>query len=211
MIGRIYVVTRSNGDVIRIRASAFRDAGSNGLLFYDEDFNNPSAAVRGLGDVCSVIPQDMLLETVQDSPIYPGISPVRDDGIEFLTNALFSNAEKRPFTPEERRLLEAALQEAKQAIRDTFETKESQQGEIDHKLDYLTAKVAELDKRNWKRLFISTLVGVSVDLFFGTMVPAALLNIFKEVLSHLLEKRKALPPAPTPSNTALSGTSKSRE
>ena len=71
-------------------------------------------------------------------------------------------------------------------IHDKFSPSQQQQAEIDSKLEYLERKVKELDKFNWKRLLITVLVGISVDLGFGTLIPAPLLNIFKEVFSQFI-------------------------
>jgi hypothetical protein len=82
-------------------------------------------------------------------------------------------------------------------IQERFQTTPEQQREIEQKLEYLSRKVKELDKFNWKRLLITTLVGISVDLGFGTFIPSALLAAFTEVISHLVEqfvgRKKSLP------------------
>jgi hypothetical protein len=191
MADRVYVITKADGEIIRIRASKFDQCnlGSDfwSIDFYEEGKQNASAEVS-VKLPYSVIPQDMIYESLQDSLIYPTISGADDEGVDFLGEALFSEADKKPFTLEERHLLEATLQSTKRVIQDKFKTGDSQQAEIDGKIDYLTKKVSELDKFNWKRLFISTLVGISVDLFFGTVVPLSLLSVFKETLSHLVEK-----------------------
>lgn len=84
--------------------------------------------------------------------------------------------------------MRAALIDAERATEEAFSPSPQQQEDIHAKLEYLARKVAELDKFNWKRLFITTLVGVSVDLGFGTLIPTALLEIFKQIFSHLAER-----------------------
>lgn len=51
---------------------------------------------------------------------------------------------------------------AKNRIQQEFDTTAAQQAAVDDKLDYLAAKVTELDKFNWKRLLVSSLVAISV-------------------------------------------------
>jgi hypothetical protein len=130
----------------------------------------------------------MLCESLADSLIYPAVSPGPGAGVDFLQDAFFSDADKQPFTLDERRLLAEVLQVAKGTIRETFDTTPSQQTAIDQKLDYLASKIAELDKFNWKRLFISVLVGVSVDLSFGTLIPIPLLTALHEVVTQVVAR-----------------------
>lgn len=191
MAERIFVITQSDGETIRIRASKFDQmnlgSGYWSINFYEEGQQKQSAEIS-VKLPYSVIPQDMIYDSIQDSLISPTISGADDEGVDFLGEALFSEAEKKPFSLEERHLLEATLQASKKAIQEKFKTSEPQQEEINSKIDYLTKKVSELDKFSWKRLFISTLVGISVDLFFGTIIPSSLLSVFKETISHLVEK-----------------------
>jgi hypothetical protein len=186
---RVYLIRDANGNTWRIRARDFSTSqhqipdGFCALFFADG--KSCDAAKLVVEIPYQVIPEDMLFSQLKDDLIFPVIPDDGGEKVDPFTEGLFSDAEKKPFTPEERRLLHQLLERAKQEIHERFETSESQQADIDEKLDYLKRKVDELDKFNWKRLFLSTLIGIAVDLGFGTLVPKALLGLFKEVLSYL--------------------------
>ncbi len=130
----------------------------------------------------------MIVASFQDNSLLPDISIPNQSSTDFTTDTVFSEAQKVPFSHEERKAISRAIEHAKSDIHEKFSTTETQQSEIEAKLDYLERKVNDLDKFNWKRLFVTTLVGISVDFGFGTLIPAPLLDVFKDVSSQFLEK-----------------------
>jgi len=130
----------------------------------------------------------LFVASFEASSMLPEIVSSGRSTTDYVTDTFFSEAEKVPFSQEERQAVTLALQKASERIKEQFQTTPEQQTEIEQKLEYLSRKVKELDKFNWKRLLITTLVGISVDLGFGTFIPSALLAAFTEVLSHVVEK-----------------------
>ena len=191
MTSRIFVVTSASAETVRIRAARFDRMNlgdGHWMLQFFRGAEKEASATITVMTPYSVIPMDMLFDSMTESLMLPPVAGAdQSDEVEFLSEPLFTEEDKIPFTPEQRRMVVLALEGAKEEIQRRFETSKSQQDQIDKKLDYLADKVTELDKFNWKRLFISTLVGVAVDLSFGTFVPASLLAVFTEVLSHFGE------------------------
>lgn len=195
---KIFLVTTVDGQTRRIRASHWSYSRLDSAYYHVEFFRAPDAkqsdcmltVERGY----SVIPEDMLYESIESSFVMP-TSIDRDDPehVQIMSDVFFSDAERVPYSTEERRSIRDALQAAKTRIREEFETTPEQQAAVDDKLDYLASKVTELDRFNWKRLLVTSLVAISVDLSFGTFVPITLLKIFLELLAQrLLDKGSAL-------------------
>ena len=88
MAEKVYVITKSDGETIRIRASSFKQSnlgsGFWSIDFYEEGKQNASAEVS-LSLPYSVIPQDMIYDSLRDSLIYPTISGADDEGVDFLS------------------------------------------------------------------------------------------------------------------------------
>jgi hypothetical protein len=185
---RIYVLT-NHGKTLRIRAERFNHGigGQEVIAFYQSKESRDPDGQISVSRPYEIFAEEMLFDTFGDTLIDPFVDTA---GEKDFKDALFSEEEKRPFTLEERGLIVQALADAKGAIKEKFQTSEQQQRDVDQKLDYLMRKVAELDRFNWKRLFVSTLVGLSVDLLFGTMIPSSLVDVFKQVFSRLVEGKK---------------------
>jgi hypothetical protein len=136
----------------------------------------------------SVAPEHMLFTSFGDDMLLAGGDRTPNDGFDFLTDTLVTEADKRPFSPEERRTIVSLLDDSKRSIQHEFNPSADQQREIDEKLDYLAHKVSVLSKFDWKRLFVASLVGISVDLCFGTTIPVALIALFRQILVTLAER-----------------------
>lgn len=196
---RTFVVEYTDGSERRIKAGSFRSCQINGIHWV-EFFrgSEPKGAEDSRLDgtyVANIIAEDMLVSSFEET-IIPDVVETGNEPTDYLTDTLFSEADRVPFSPQERQAIPAALKRASERIRTEFATTPEQQSDIEQKLDYLSRKIRDLDKFNWKRLLITTLVGISVDLGFGTYVPAALLAIFKDVLTQLLvrlaDRKKSL-------------------
>ena len=197
---RIYILRDGSEKTWRIRATSY-SVGSEDKAFAKLHFRGVDGAsgIFVVSQPYQLFAEGMLLSSLEDNLVFPAIPETPDGEIDPFTEALFSEAEKIPFTPQERQILHSVLDRAKEKIHQEFQTSEAQQADIENKLDYLKRKVDELDKFNWKRLFITALVGVAVDLGFGTSIPSALLGVFKEVLSQLVDRfaKMLLPPSKT--------------
>ena len=187
---RTFVVEYSDGRQQRIKAACFKDYGGYGYCFYTSakraGDSRAAEAMLKRENVVRIVPQDMLVASFEDSSLLPEIADSSKPSIDFARDTFFSDAQKNPFTTEERETVSLALKVVRSEIHDKFSPSQQQQAEIDSKIEYLERKVKELDKFNWKRLLITVLVGISVDLGFGTLIPAPLLNIFKEVFSQFI-------------------------
>ena len=188
---RTFIVEYTDGRKLRVKAAKVM-LFENSYNFYtlhkgEMYWNNGEATVTRDG-VVSVIPQDMLISSFDDTSLLPEIAASHDDSTDYSRDTFFSEAEKVPFSHEERKEVILAIKEASTKIHEEFSTTSQQQTDIEAKLEYLERKVKELDKFNWKRLLITSLVGISVDLGFGTLIPAALLDIFKDILSQFIAR-----------------------
>jgi hypothetical protein len=187
-----FIITYTDGKELRLKADHFHHgfAGERNYFFYRSKERTGGSYDCMISDalVVSVIPQDMLLSSFEDGTLLPEVMLSSDSRTDFAKATLFSEEDKVPFSQNERVAIRAALQDVEEKIRKTFQTKDEQQEDIKQKIDYLSTKVETLDRFDWKRLLVTTLVGISVDLGFGTLIPGALLDLFKEALSHLLKK-----------------------
>lgn len=86
-------------------------------------------------------------------------------------------------------LLHDLVNRAKEEIRRTFDPTEEEMAKVEDRLDTLDRRTRSATKLDWKRLFISCIVGISVDLGFGSTMPEALFNLFKRLVTELLEHR----------------------
>jgi hypothetical protein len=188
---RTFIVEYDNGRKLRIKAARVKQFENNYNFYTSQEgemyWNNGEATVPKDG-VVYVIPQDMLISSFEDTSLLPDIAASNDDSTDYARDTFFSEADKSPFTYEERKAVIHALKGASKKIHEKFSTTPQQKTDIEAKLGYLERKVKDLDKFNWKRLLITSLVGISVDLGFGTLIPSALLNIFKDVLSRFIER-----------------------
>jgi hypothetical protein len=188
----IYRISQHGKDDILIRARTVVVEhggllGSPSLRFEGDD---GEAAVFTVHHSFSVAPEHMLFTTFTGDMLQ-ATKRESNDGSSFLEDALLSEADKKPFTPNEQRVIAALIEQAKESIQNEFDPSDDQQQEIAAKLDYLSRKVGVLNKFDWKRLFIASLVGISVDLCFGTSVPVALIALFRQVLVTLAERSPA--------------------
>jgi hypothetical protein len=183
-----YVVEYNDGKLFRIKAGSFEHDGYEEIQFFRGDNTGEPDAKIVRDGLISVIPQDMLVSSFEESSALPDVVGGDGDSTDYATETLFSDADKEPFPQPEREAIRAALDVAREKVKEQFQPAPDRQADIDAKIEYLSRKVRELDKFNWKRLLVTTLVGISVDLGFGTLIPVALLNIFKEVLAFLALK-----------------------
>jgi hypothetical protein len=136
-----------------------------------------------------------------DRRSYAGQGAIRlmDDGLESpwfpVAEEVFSSnpADSRKFSRSEQGQIWALLNEAKETLREQFDPDDEQAESIDQRLDALAADLPKVSVFSWKKLFVECVVGISVDLGFGSTVPETLINLFKKLfeayLSHTLTNR----------------------
>jgi hypothetical protein len=72
--------------------------------------------------IVSIVPQDMLVASFEESSMLPEIVSSGSSTTDYVTETLFSEAEKVPFSQEERQAITAALQSASERIQEQFQT-----------------------------------------------------------------------------------------
>jgi len=104
----------------------------------------------------------------------------------------FGTTEKDYFTERDVVLISRLLTAARDRIKETFKPSEEVMAKVEEHLDSLERKTPSVTKYDWRRLFISCIVSVSMDLGYGVEVPEILYNLFKQLVQELLDHR--LPP-----------------
>ena len=188
----LFVIEFADGSKIRIKAAKMHHgySGKRAYGFWREFHSStrePDAIVND-NDVVSVVPQDMLLSTFEDNSVFPDIVDMSSEEVDLIEDALFSEEDKEPFSQAERRLIQQALAGAADKIRKEYSPDPSDLANIQQKIDYLSKKVTEIGKFDWKRLLVVTLVGISIDLGFGSVVPATLTALFTEIFGHFAKR-----------------------
>ena len=187
---RVFVVEYSNGSKTRIKAVNMIHgfSGKNAYAFWQNSRKNEPDALVSDQDVVSVVPLDMLLSTFEDGSLFPDIVGMPSDESDLVEDALFSEEDKEPFGQTERREIRQALAVVVDKIRNEYSPDPADLNNIQQKIDYLSKKVTELGKFDWKRLFVATLVGISIDLGLGSIIPTTLTALFTEVLGHFAKR-----------------------
>ena len=112
---RVYILRNSSENTWRIRAQSYVFSSDNDK-FATFHFNGVDGAKGSviLRKPYEVFAEDMLLSPLENDLVFPDM-PANTGGrdLDPFTEALFSEAEKAPFTPQERRLLHAVLDRAK--------------------------------------------------------------------------------------------------
>ncbi len=124
---------------------------------------------------------------------YKGIGAIRvhDHAVELdkYIGDSFKKEAKDLFTDNEVVLIRDLLETAKHQIKDKFDPSPDETEKIDNHIESLSRKTASVTKYDWKRLFVSCVVSISVDLGFGKTIPEVLYNLFKDLVMELIEKR----------------------
>lgn len=130
---------------------------------------------------------------------YDGIGAIQ---IHDLSNELdryvrekFRTTEEDYFTEREAVLINRLLTTAGDRIRETFKPSEEVMAKVEERLDSLERKTRAVTKYDWRKLFVSCVVSISMDLGFGVSIPEALYDLFKKLVEELLQHRLAAPEA----------------
>jgi hypothetical protein len=148
MAKRTFVIQDGAKKTHRIRADSVSQHNMGDGRWRLDFFEGPSlAGSLWVAAPYSLLQPHMLYDSLENSLLDPFVTDNQSGSLDFSTDALFTEGEKRPFDLQERKEVTEALQHSKKEIRTKFETTPEQQAEIDRKLDYLQRKVAELTLR----------------------------------------------------------------
>ena len=124
---------------------------------------------------------------------YEGVGAIRIHDhaaeLEMYISAGFRQEAKEFFTDSEVLLIRDLLERAKQEIKEEFDPSPDELEKINEHIESLSKKTESVTKYEWKHLFVSCVVSVSVDLGFGSTIPEALYNLFKKLIMELIEYR----------------------
>ena len=187
----IFRLIYADNRTVDIKATHF--SSSNGAYYFwtvpenDANYSNYSAHINN-SDVTAVIRLDMLVESIHSHLYFPEIVTGQNENIDLINDAIFSLDERIPFSPEERKAISKAIDKIQIEIVNNYNPTGDALTDIEEKLNYLQRKVDQLTKFDWKRLLVTTMIGISIDLGFGTTLPSSLLDFFKNILSHFASK-----------------------
>jgi len=185
----IFRMIYEDNKTLDVRAEHFTHSDHGAYLFWTipqerANYVNYSARILDKG-VQAVIRLDMLVETISSHSYFPEVLIGNDSNVDLIRDAIFSEDQRTPFSLQERKLISSAISEIAEEIKKTYRPKDESLADIEEKLDYLSRKVNDLTKFDWKRLLVSTMIGISIDLGFGTLIPSSLLELFKKAGSNL--------------------------
>lgn len=127
---------------------------------------------------------------------YSGIGSIQ---IQDLSNELdrylkkrFRQSEDSYFSEQETALICQMLESAKNRIKESFDPDDERMERVEEHLDSLARKTPSATKYDWRRLFVSCVVSISIDLGFGASVPEVLYNLFKKLAEEFVGRM--LPP-----------------
>jgi hypothetical protein len=127
---------------------------------------------------------------------YEGISAIQihdlSNELDRYVRAKFRTTEDDYFTERDVVLISRLLITARDRIKETFEPSEEVMAKVEEHLDSLERKTRSVIIYDWRRLFISCVVSISMDIGYGVEVPEILYNLFKQLVQELLDHR--LPP-----------------
>lgn len=128
---------------------------------------------------------------LDDAFDYKGMGAIQ---IHDLSNELdryvrekFRKTEEDYFTEREAALINRLLITARDRIKEKFKPTEEQMAKVEEHLDSLQRKTQAVTKYDWRKLFVSCAVSISMDLGFGVSVPEALYNLFKKLVEELIQ------------------------
>ncbi len=99
---------------------------------------------------------------------------------KFLENHNLYYDDIKPFTANEKELTKLAIYDLELDIINKFELGFEEKMIVENRLLYLNEAVDRLNKRDWKGLAISTIIGISIALEFDSAKGKDLINLFNE-------------------------------
>jgi len=120
------------------------------------------------------------------------LSPDWEDVDEDLFPAEDPSVENWEFGADDIQRIRALLGRAKAKIQEEFSPTPETMQEVEQRLDRLARKARNTTVFDWKRLFVTAIVGVAADLGFGGSVPEALISLFKAVFTEFIQHRLLL-------------------
>ena len=147
--------------------------------FISGRFSPLQASYRAIGVITKLDPEELTPEW-------------EDVNYDLFTGAPVRHEDDFDFSAEDLNRIKILLQRAKQKIREEFRPSEAAARKVDSRLDQLARQARETSAFDWKRLFVTAIVGVGADLGFGTSVPETLVNLFKVVFTEFIQQRLLL-------------------
>jgi len=134
---------------------------------------------------------------IQNMGEYTGVGAIRMLS-ELETSAVWAQTKKAifgknqapnedTFSEEDKEFILRKISEVKKEIRTKFSPTKEQLDKVDAHLEFLSNKTNSSTKYEWKKLFVSCIVSISVDLGFGVSVPETIINLFKVIFSDILQ------------------------
>lgn len=124
---------------------------------------------------------------------YKGIGAIKiNDYTLQLNEYIDDNLKQRKedyFSEGEVVLIRHLLDRALVKIKEDFDPPDEEIVKVEKHLDSLSRKTKGLTKIDWKRLFVSCLIDISIDLGFGSTIPEALYNLFKNIAKEVFRAR----------------------
>jgi len=111
------------------------------------------------------------------------------DELESLARQHMLGDTGEDFTPAEIARIAAVCEQAKAQIRLEFKPNEEVAKAVDRELDQIAQSSKTESKIQWKRLFMSAVVRIAIELGFGATIPEALFTVFKRVIADVIEAR----------------------
>lgn len=167
----------------RIVAERFERMGSTGIGPINFFIGRDLVASFNDFESKSVILEDVIVDQKSFSEL--GRKQSGKESISDVFGTSYPNDnDKTEFGLEERRRLKDEVRSTYTSILRTYGPSPEASEDIYTKMDYLERKVDELSKFDWKRLVVITIIGVAIDLGFGTKIPSSLQDLFKELLAE---------------------------
>lgn len=120
---------------------------------------------------------------------YAGIGSIKIQDLSneldrFLRNQFKEHDEY--FNTQEIDFINQLLFKVRDRIIDEFEASPEVMEKVEEHLDTLARQSSSVTKYDWRRLFVTCVVSISIDLGFGVSIPEALFNLFKKLAEELL-------------------------
>lgn len=93
------------------------------------------------------------------------------------------------FTPEEVRLIRETVRRAQTKIQAHFSPAGEKSAKINKRLDDLESKAITSSKTDWKKWFVTAIVGIAVDLGTGLSVVQTLIDLFKGIVADIVHSQ----------------------
>ena len=123
--------------------------------------------------------------SVQIHDLSKELSHLVEDKLNISKNDYFSDFEAE--------VINRILLQAKNKIVEEFNPDNKTKNKIDEHLESLASQTHKVTKFDWKKLFISCVVSISIDLGLGANIPISLFNLFRKLFEEFIVHRLVAP------------------